>query len=181
MTYYFTFGTADYFPFYGGWVEVEAENRKEAEEIFISEYPLRNGLLNCAFVYSEEDFKKFPDMFVNGNFGNFCHRRLPEEASFIGMREDSEHAEFTDEQLCRIDEVYQKVYELAQFLTGKENPNIDSGRIMETADLIAEGFAYTEKVYFPVIVTSSKTGKEVALDYYPSDEEIEENYYPICH
>ncbi len=58
-TFYFSFGTSDHFPFKLGWVEVRgAEDRMEACEMYSSHYPKRDGLINCAFVYNEDEWKK---------------------------------------------------------------------------------------------------------------------------
>jgi len=74
--YYFTFGTADYFPFKGGWVEVIADSRQEAIEIYNSNYPqFHEGTINCAFVYDQDVFEK-SCMYVEGNLGRRCHKVL---------------------------------------------------------------------------------------------------------
>lgn len=76
MKFFYTFGTDKIFPFYGGWVEVEAASIKEANEIFRKHYPDRHpGILNCAFGYSEDKFRR-TDMPETGNMGAFCHRKL---------------------------------------------------------------------------------------------------------
>lgn len=54
---YFTFGTADTFPYYGGYICVEGESEHDCIDWFAKKYPLRHGVLNCAFYYSEEKFK----------------------------------------------------------------------------------------------------------------------------
>lgn len=52
--YYFTFGTAEYFPYQGGHVIVKARSRYEAAEKFRKEFPdYQEGFLNCSFVYDE--------------------------------------------------------------------------------------------------------------------------------
>lgn len=52
--FYYTFGSATYYPYCRGYVIVIAKDRKEADEKFRKKYPDRNaGILNCAFVYSE--------------------------------------------------------------------------------------------------------------------------------
>ena len=71
--FYFTFGTDERFPFCGGWVEVLAKNLREAQKIFGQHYHSRPGsiLLNCAFCYTEEEFKKTP-MYAESNWGHRC-------------------------------------------------------------------------------------------------------------
>ena len=54
-TFYFSFGTANYFPYKHGWVEVRANSREEACKLFSSHFPNRNGMLNCSFVYNERE------------------------------------------------------------------------------------------------------------------------------
>ena len=71
--FYFTFGREKEHPYQGGWVEIVAENREQAKEIFKAEYPNRPGssFLNYAFDYTEERFLK--TSMVNGNLGAKCH------------------------------------------------------------------------------------------------------------
>ncbi len=53
--FYYTFGSASYYPYCYGYVVVEAKNKTEANEKFRKKHPDRNeGILNCAFVYTEE-------------------------------------------------------------------------------------------------------------------------------
>ena len=74
--YFFTFGTDEEFPFYGGWVEIESGNEFMARRVFSAHYPNRdNGCLNCAFVYPEAQFKG-TRMYAEGNFGVRCHARF---------------------------------------------------------------------------------------------------------
>ena len=74
--YFYTFGTDPRFPFEGGWVEVLAINQDEANSIFRHIFPgQRQGLLNCAFSYTEEEFMR-SKMAKQGNFGKFCQRKL---------------------------------------------------------------------------------------------------------
>ena len=72
MKYYYTFGYYGQ-PHHGGWVEVIAKTRDEANEKFINNYPLRDGFLPCAFVYIKKEFIK-TKMLRNGNYGYKCHR-----------------------------------------------------------------------------------------------------------
>lgn len=68
--FYFTYGNCIRFPFRGGWTVVEAENIDQAENLFRAAHPDRNpGVLNCAGVYTEENFKR-TKMFEQGsNYG----------------------------------------------------------------------------------------------------------------
>lgn len=59
--YYYTFGTSPMFPYYGGWVKVYAETQAEADQKFRAKFPDRpghEGILNCAFVYTQEEWAK---------------------------------------------------------------------------------------------------------------------------
>lgn len=57
--YYFTFGTAEYFPYQGGHVIVKARSRYEAAEKFRKEFPdYQEGFLNCSFIYTESEWDK---------------------------------------------------------------------------------------------------------------------------
>lgn len=71
--FYFTFGTDRRFPFCGGWVEILAKDMQAAQKIFEQHYPSRPGsdLLNCAFCYTEDDFKKTL-MYRQDNWGRRC-------------------------------------------------------------------------------------------------------------
>ena len=64
-TFYFTFGTASEFPYQRGWVEA----KNDAANIFNIYFPPRkDNVVNCAFIYSKEEWAKtdmgkgmFPD------------------------------------------------------------------------------------------------------------------------
>lgn len=57
--YFYTFGTSLQFPYQRGWVEIHAESSEEANKKFRSRFPDVNpGTLNCAFVYTEEQWNK---------------------------------------------------------------------------------------------------------------------------
>ena len=73
-SYYFTFGNDSSQPFYGGWIIVKAKNMECAEEIFKLYFPCAKNdeTVNCAFVYSEWEFKK-TKMYSSDNFGKRCH------------------------------------------------------------------------------------------------------------
>ena len=70
--YYFTYGTAEHFPFKGGWSVIEGELTEiQARKIFRTIHPdIHENVLNCAFVYTEDEFKN-TEMWKNGdNLGN---------------------------------------------------------------------------------------------------------------
>lgn len=57
--YYFTFGTAGYFPYEGGYVIVKARGQEEAIEKFRNKFPdYCKGFLNCSFIYTESEWDK---------------------------------------------------------------------------------------------------------------------------
>lgn len=59
--YFYTFGTDCGFPYQGGWVEVRAESRMEADKKFRTRFPDRpgrKGILNCAFCYTMEEWSR---------------------------------------------------------------------------------------------------------------------------
>lgn len=67
--YYFTFGSAEYFPFKYGYVIIEAPNRSIACKVFRSHFPdAHEGYLNCSFVYDKGEFSK------TGMVNNKCHK-----------------------------------------------------------------------------------------------------------
>lgn len=75
--FYFTYGTSKSQPFFGGWTEVEASDRNAAAYAFRSVHPDKNeGIVNCAGIYSEDEFKT-TDMYTNNNnLGYACHERI---------------------------------------------------------------------------------------------------------
>lgn len=59
MNYYFTFGTAEYFPYKDGYLIVKASNIGEAVNKFRKKYPdIEKGIINCSFVYTEYEFNE---------------------------------------------------------------------------------------------------------------------------
>lgn len=73
--FYFTYGTSGY-PFYGGWTVVEADSMEIACSLFRAHHTDKiSGLLNCADIYTEEQFLK-TEMSKTGNFGEFCHEMI---------------------------------------------------------------------------------------------------------
>ncbi len=76
--FYFTYGTdAAAHPFVGGWTEIEAPSITFACAAFRAKHPDKTpGVLNCAFVYPEEDFVKTAMNSERGNFGRRCHERI---------------------------------------------------------------------------------------------------------
>lgn len=74
--FFFTYGT-DGQPFCGGWTEIEAPDMSTACAIFRAYHPdRREGLLNCADVYTEATFKKTGMDGPDGNFGRHCCERI---------------------------------------------------------------------------------------------------------
>ena len=72
-TFYFSFGSSDSYPFRGGWVEVRTDDVKQAETLFRSHFPDKHpGVLNCAFVYTEQEWRETP--MAEGHGGQRCHR-----------------------------------------------------------------------------------------------------------
>ena len=75
--YYFTYGSDERFPFFGGWTVVYANSRREAIAIFRAANPDRegSGCYNAASCYTEEEFAE-TDMGTTGNLGAYCHQIL---------------------------------------------------------------------------------------------------------
>lgn len=72
----FTYGTEGR-PFYGGWTEVVAPDRKSACAAFRAIHPDKTeGLLNCCDVYSVANFNRTTMAGPKGNFGKFCHETI---------------------------------------------------------------------------------------------------------
>lgn len=74
--YYFTYGIDEGYPYKGGWTEVRAPSRGAATTLFRVYHPDRSeGLLNCAWVYTQEEFEKTV-MYATDNFGARCHELI---------------------------------------------------------------------------------------------------------
>lgn len=74
--FYFTYGLENQ-PFVGGWTEIEAPDLKAACDIFRKYHPNRaEGLLNCAAIYSEEQFKRTKMAGPDGNLHRYRHERI---------------------------------------------------------------------------------------------------------
>lgn len=58
--FFFTFGTDPLYPFCNGYIIIYAPNGHAAREIFKAYFPNRPGssAINCAFVYTEDEFVK---------------------------------------------------------------------------------------------------------------------------
>lgn len=75
--FYFTYGLEDYYPWYGGWTEIEAPDKNSACELFRAFHPDHTpGFVNCAFIYPEEAFLKTEMAGPKGNFGARCRERI---------------------------------------------------------------------------------------------------------
>lgn len=74
MKVFYTYGSDERYPFYGGWVEVEAYSMTQAHALYRAAYPDREpGILNCADYYTEGQFRR-TGMMETGNRGAYCHR-----------------------------------------------------------------------------------------------------------
>lgn len=56
--FYFTYGSDERYPFYGGWTRITAPSINVALSIFASIHPNRDNCLNCADYYTENEFKQ---------------------------------------------------------------------------------------------------------------------------
>lgn len=72
LNFYYTFGSAEFYPFQNGWIVVKADSRAQADRIFKKHFPCRTPhVLNCADVYNESEWRKMaPEMNWKGNR---CH------------------------------------------------------------------------------------------------------------
>lgn len=85
--FYFTYGTDPSYPFQGGWTEVEAPDRNSADVLFRLFHPDRiPGILNCAFVYTEEEF--LSTNLPYGNFGACCQEHIPPHQESFPMESE---------------------------------------------------------------------------------------------
>lgn len=78
--FHFTFGRDKLFPFQDGWVTVEAPTRRAAAMIFKELYPNprpnSSDILNCSFLYDENDFVTTEMFKETDNYGHGCHRLI---------------------------------------------------------------------------------------------------------
>lgn len=75
QSFYYTFGTSQSFPFERGWVEVQATDRKEANQLFRAQFPDKiPGIINCAFIYDAEAFERIREVYKNDPNWNVCHQ-----------------------------------------------------------------------------------------------------------
>lgn len=71
--FYFTYGIEGQ-PFSGGWTEVVAPTARVAAAAFRAYHPDKiEGVLNCADMYTEEQFNSSGMNGESGNRGAFCH------------------------------------------------------------------------------------------------------------
>lgn len=87
--FYFTYGTADHFPFRGGWTEITAPDKLKARNLFRMFHPDKEGRFgtpNCEGVYTEGQFIA-TDMYLNGNFGAWCQEEISLIRNLIAEKE----------------------------------------------------------------------------------------------
>lgn len=73
QSFYFTYGTDGTQPFRGGWTQVKAESLEQACALFRAVHPDKTpGLLNCAGVYTEEQFRSGGMGGKGDNLGRGC-------------------------------------------------------------------------------------------------------------
>ena len=73
--FYFTYGTDEYYPFYGGWTKIAAPSKNIALDYFVAIHPNNGNCLNCACYYTEDEFKR-TSMYENGNLGAREHEYI---------------------------------------------------------------------------------------------------------
>lgn len=74
--FYFTYGTEGH-PFVGGWTEIIAPDINTACAVFRIFHPDQmEGILNCCWVYTEEQFKETKMAGPKGNYNRFCHEKI---------------------------------------------------------------------------------------------------------
>lgn len=76
--FYYTFGSSEQFPYYGGWVIIRAIDRADADAIFRYFYPHPDDdeLLNAAMVYTKEQFFATAMAEKGTNMGYGCHKTI---------------------------------------------------------------------------------------------------------
>lgn len=69
--YFYTFGTSEQFPFYKGYIIINAPDMVASQRLFRAYYPdVNEGILNCADCYTEEEWKE--TSMADGSWGK-CH------------------------------------------------------------------------------------------------------------
>lgn len=87
--FYFTYGTDARFPFFRGWTEVVAPDKEAACAVFQCYHPNRpdSAALNCAWIYTEEEFRK--TCMYRGDYpGEFCHEVIGPQYSNHATNEE---------------------------------------------------------------------------------------------
>lgn len=75
QSFFYTFGTSDFFPYQKGWVEVKAPNRQEADTLFRKHYPDHTeGSLNCSDVYDQTSFDAMRESNIIPSDWDVCHK-----------------------------------------------------------------------------------------------------------
>ncbi len=70
--FFFTYGSEGY-PYRGGWTTVWADDYNQACELFCLVHPRNEeGFINCAGIYTEEDFQNTGMFMKNSNLGKGC-------------------------------------------------------------------------------------------------------------
>ncbi len=72
--FYFVFGTDSQYPFYKGWIEIYAESLEQACKVFRVYFPdYYTGIVNCAWIYSQEQWEKKVKEGCFDSPDDFCH------------------------------------------------------------------------------------------------------------
>lgn len=75
--YYFTYGTSPTYPYEGGWTVVYAVSRSQAVHLFRAVHPdVREGTVNCADIYTQEQFEQTKMYKTGTNLGAGVHEVL---------------------------------------------------------------------------------------------------------
>ncbi len=70
--FYFTYGCEGH-PFIGGWTQVVADNRDNAVALFNMVHPQKSGFVDCAGIYTEEQFFQTKMYKQGSNLGYGVH------------------------------------------------------------------------------------------------------------
>ena len=85
--FYFTYGSDERYPFYGGWTRITAPSIGVAINRFIKLHPNRNGCLNCAHYYTEKEFNA-TSIPTKGNFRAFEHEHITVDIEYPNKEKD---------------------------------------------------------------------------------------------
>lgn len=94
--FYFTYGSDERFPFYGGWTRITAPSINVALSIFASIHPNRDNCLNCADYYTEKEFKQTEMYKTQDNRGYGEQEHIALDIEYPNQKKDRRERQFSN-------------------------------------------------------------------------------------